>query len=171
MGSPTAAPSSGVLLRGTSVLICIGFAVWVAFAWTHYGERYAMEMDGWRLGGTHLVEISVVAEDRERLACASDRTFGAVRCEYDQLGRSVHTEEASTLSPFNTIKNQLLLGAGLWAAPELRNGTPAGRFTVVCNFHVLGAMRTRLRWQENGGFDPVRESVPAGTLTDCEIPR
>lgn len=161
----------GVLLRGMAVLICIGFALWVVFAWTHYAERYAAAMDGWRLGGTHLVEISIVAEDRERLACASNTTFGSVRCGYDQLDRRVETPLESTLSPFNTIKNQLLLGAGMWTQPVLQQELPRGRFTVVCNFHVLGVIRPALRWQENGPFDRVKDSVPAGTLSDCEIPR
>lgn len=162
---------SGVLLRGTAVLICIGFSVWVVFAWTHYGERYAMALDGWRIGGTHLVEISIVEEDRDRLACASNASFGPVRCGYDRATANARVPLEHRLSPFNTIKNQLFLGAGLWAQPVLRGNLPQGRFTVVCNFHVLGAMRASLRWQESGAFDPGKESVAAGTLTDCEIPR
>ena len=71
-----------VMLTGASALICIGFALWVIFAWTHYGSGYAQAKQGFRLGGTHLVELTLVAEDRERLACASDGRFGAVGCGF-----------------------------------------------------------------------------------------
>lgn len=165
------AMSSGVLSRGTAILICIGFAVWVVFAWTHHAEFYAMAMDGWRVGGTHMVELTVVPEDRERLACASDRTFDGVRCGFDPAGREVEVALADRLSPFNTVKNQLFLGAGLWAELDGKGPLPPGRFSVVCNFHVLGAMRPSLRWQRDARFDAVKDAVATGRLRDCEIPK
>lgn len=161
-----------MLLPGLAALIVVGFAAWVALAWSGHAGAYAMALDGWRLGGTHLVEVTVVAEDRERLTCASDVSFPGATCEYDALRRlRPGVTLAERLSPFNTVKNQLLLGAGLWAAPDLADPLPRGRFTVVCNFHVLGVSRPALRWAEEGEWKPSAESVPTGTLGDCTIPR
>jgi len=160
-----------VLLRGAAVLVCIGFGVWLVFAWSGYGERYAAAMEGWRIGGTHLVEISIVPEDRENLACASDATFGPVRCAYSLSRPPENVPLEHTLSPYNTVRGQILVAAGMWTQPVLKTTMPRGRFTVVCNFHVLGAMRPQLRWAKKGRFDPLKDSVAAGTLSDCEIPR
>lgn len=153
------------------MLICIGFAVWVVFAWTHYGERYAMAMDGWRLGGTHMVELTVVPEDAGRLACASDVAFGPVRCGFSRAAQPVAVDRENLLSPFNTVKNQLFLGAGLWAELAAKGQLPNGRFSVVCDFHVLGVLRPGVRWQASGPFDPVKDGLAAGTLRNCEIPK
>jgi hypothetical protein len=76
------------------------------------------------------------------------------------------------LQPFNTVKNELFLAAGLWQAPILHEPLPAERFTVVCNYRVLGVLRAvSLRWSLTGNFGPVDQSVAVGTLSDCTIPQ
>ena len=80
----TEQPESGVLLQGAAALICIGFVLWLAFSWTNYDEKYAQATQGWRLGGKHLVELTVVREDRTNLACASDALVGDVRCAFGE---------------------------------------------------------------------------------------
>jgi hypothetical protein len=163
----------GVLLHGTAALICIGFVLWLVFAWTNYGEKYAQAMDGWRLGGKHMVELTLVGEDRTNLACASDAEQGGVRCEFaaNNKPRPEAVGEAQRLSPYKTVNGVLLLGAGLWTAPDLEQ-PPRGRFTVVCNFHILGVTRiAAVRWQKSGQLTRVKETLPFGSLESCVIPR
>jgi len=43
---------------------------------------------------------------------------------------------------------------------------------VACNYKVLGVLKSvGLRWAVNGSFDPVKQSVTVGALTDCVLPK
>ncbi len=164
-----------VLMKTVCSLFVIGVVLGLIFAWTGYSNRYAQVTEGWHLGQTKLVEVTVVREDKGRLACSSDVSMQTVRCGYLGNGQpaEAHTQEDShVLSPFNTTKNELFLGAGLWASPALQGPLPTERFTVACNFTVLGVLKSvGLRWTPTGSFDPVKQSVAAGSLTDCVIPQ
>jgi hypothetical protein len=128
-------------------------------------------MQGWRLGGTHLVELTVVPQDRERLACASDGHFDAVRCGFGADKKPVATPVESTLSPYKTVGNDTVLGAGLWTSPGLSK-LPRGRFTVVCNFHVLGVLKSvATRWDKDGAFQREKHGLPVGRFENCAIPQ
>jgi hypothetical protein len=76
------------------------------------------------------------------------------------------------LQPFNTVDSVLLLGAGLWAAPDLKQSLPPSRFSVVCNYNIKGVVRSaRVRFDPGGRFIPLSRTVTAGTLTECMVPR
>lgn len=76
------------------------------------------------------------------------------------------------LQPVNTVERELLLGAGLWTSPDLKETLPPGRFTVVCNFEVKGVVKSvSLRFARTVSFDPVGRTIAVGTLRDCMLPR
>jgi hypothetical protein len=168
-------PPRGVLLYTTLGLLSMGVVLWLLFAWSGYKEKYSQLTEGWHLGGTKMVEITLVREDKKNLACASDKTFGDTHCGYRASGQPFGANaevDAHTLQPYNTIKNELFLGAGLWASPALHGILPAERFTVVCNFRVVGVAKSiALRWAPTGSFNPVDQSAAIGTLSDCVIPQ
>ena len=163
-----------VLVRGSVALILISAALWIVYAWTGYGDRYAQAAAGWQIGGTHLVEVTVVAEDRQRLACASAVTVEGLHCGYRSPRQAFDPnslDDPRQLRPCNPVKSELFLAAGLWDSPKLPTSLPAKRFTVVCNFHVVGVLKSvSLRWGE-GRFAPVHVPLAVGRLTHCEIPR
>jgi hypothetical protein len=167
-------PQSAIV-RPLVSLVAIGAFVWLIFAVSGYGRRYAQMAQPWSKGGTHLVEISLIREDIDNLSCASDVVLEeGVRCNYanDRQRMTPPIDERLMLRPYTTVNHELLLGAGLWSAPDLRSNLPAYRFTVACNFHITGIMKSvSLRWSPTGSFDPVKQSVPAGTLSDCAFPR
>jgi len=156
-------------------LLCTGVALWLVLAWSGYKERYSQQTEGWRLDSTKMVEITLIRDDRKNLACASERSFGGVQCGFHLDGRPfgpTPENDPHILQPFNTIKNELFLAAGLWQAPILRGALPTERFTVVCNYHIVGVLKAvSLRWSPTGNFGPVDQSVAAGTLSDCVIPQ
>jgi hypothetical protein len=166
---------SRVILNTVFGLLCIGVALWLVLAWAGYKEKYTQQTEGWRLGSTRMLEVTLIREDKKNLACASDRTFGEIRCGYARDGKPngpKPDEDAHILQPFNTVKNELFLAAGLWQAPVLKEPLPADRFTVVCNYHVVGVLKAvALRWSPTGNFNPVDQSVAVGTLSDCVIPQ
>ena len=156
-------------------LFIVSFGVWVIFSWIGYGKRYAPNADGWYAGGTRSIEITLVRDDMNNLDCASDVTLGGLHCGYranQQAFESSATPDSVRLRPYNTAEGVLFLGAGLWSSPGLPGTLPAERFTVTCNFHMLGAIKSvELRWAAGGTFSPLKSSVPAGLLSDCVIPR
>lgn len=164
-----------LLVKTVFSLVVIAVVLGLFFTWTGYSSKYAQVTEGWHLGQTKLIEVTVVREDKGRLACSSDVVTDGVHCGYRANGQpfEAHTQDDShVLSPFNTIKNELFLGAGLWTSPALSGPLPTERFTVACNYKVLGVVKSvGLRWAANGSFDPVKQSVTVGSLTDCVIPK
>ena len=164
-----------LLMKTVFSLIVIAAGLGLLFSWTGYAHKYAQVTEGWHLGETKLIEVTVVREDKGRLACSSDVTIEGLHCAYHSNGQpfDAHTQDDSqVLSPFNTIKNELFLGAGLWTSPALPRSLPTERFTVACNYKVLGVIKSvSLRWSVNGSFDPVKQSVTVGSLTDCVTPK
>lgn len=164
-----------VLLYTVFGLLCIGIALWLILAWSGYKEKYSQQTEGWHLGSTKMLEITLIRDDKKNLACASDRTFGEIRCGFSRNGKPFGPkpeEDPRILQPFNTVKNELFLAAGLWQAPVLKEPLPADRFTVVCNYYVVGVLKAvALRWSPTGSFNPVEQSVAVGSLGDCVIPQ
>lgn len=164
-----------VLLYTVFSLLCIGIALWLVLAWSGYKEKYTQQTEGWRLGSTQMVEITLIREDKKNLACASDRSFGDVHCGYRRDGTPkgpLPENDPHVLQPFNTVKNELFLAAGLWQASVLQGELPKDRFSVVCNYSILGVLKAvALRWSPTGSFNPVDKSVAVGTLSNCAIPQ
>jgi hypothetical protein len=168
-------PPKNLLLYTVFGFLCIGVALWLILAWAGYKEKYSQQTEGWHLGATKMLEITLIRDDKKNLACASEKIFSGVHCGYhgnNQTWGTTPDTDAQVLQPFNTVKNELFLAAGLWQSPILQGGLPAERFTVVCNYHVLGVLKAvSLRWSATGNFSPVDQSVAVGNLTDCVIPQ
>jgi hypothetical protein len=164
-----------VLLYTVFSLLCIGIGLWLVLAWSGYKEKYTQQTEGWRLGSTRMLEITLIREDKKNLACASDKSFGDIHCGYHRDGTHngpLPENDPHVLQPFNTVKNELFLAAGLWQAPVLQGELPKERFSVVCNYNILGVLKAvALRWSPTGSFNPVDQSVAVGTLTNCTIPQ
>ncbi len=171
------APDEFAVLRLTLFsLFTIAVIVGLIFAWSGYSNRYAQVTEGWHIGQTKLVEITVVREDKDRLACASDVVVEDIHCGWHLNGTpyEAHTQDdAHVISPFNTVKNELFLGAGLWTSLKAAGiQIPGERFTAACNYKIQGVLKSvSLRWQPNASFDPVKQSVTVGTLSNCVIPK
>ena len=174
-GDQKVEPPRNLLLYTLTGFLSIGVALWLILAWSGYKEKYSQQNEGWHLGATKMVEITLIREDKKTLACASDKSFSGVHCGYQQNGQPWGTTQETdpqVLQPFNTVKNELFLAAGLWQSPILHEPLPTERFTVVCNYRVLGVLRAvSLRLALTGSFGPVDQSVPVGTHSDCTIPQ
>ena len=169
-------PDEFAVLRMTLFsLFTIGVVVGLLFAWTGYSHKYAQVTEGWHLGQSKLIEVTVVREDKDRLACASDISMEGIHCGYHLDGKPFEShsqDDSQVVSPFNTVKNELFLGAGLWTSLAVHGPVPNERFTAACNYKILGVVKSvGLRWQAHSSFEPVKQSVTMGTLSDCVIPK
>jgi hypothetical protein len=164
-----------VPLRALLALLLIGFGVWLIFSWGKYDKMAAQTEQGWHKGTKQIIELTLVREDRDRLSCASNLTLeGGLNCGFDAAfqPRVPPPDPAHLLQPYCNTKNEVLLGAGLWDSPSLRGALPTERFTVACNYDIVGVIKSvSTRWEQNGRFDPSKQALPAGTLTDCVIPQ
>lgn len=166
---------SSVLLPTLVTFYSIGIALWLIFAWSGYDTKYSQTTDSWKLNSTKMIEITLIAEDKGNLACASDANVQGLHCGYNAHNQKVSGEvdsDPQILQPYNTVANELFLGAGLWTSQTLKGQLPGQRFTVMCNYKVLGAAKNvALRWAPKAAFDPLKNSVAVGTLSDCVIPQ
>jgi hypothetical protein len=164
-----------VFWRALSALLCIGFVLWLFVSWNKYSTHFAQSSDVWRVGGTHLIEITLIPEDVRNLACSSDTEFSGLRCGFHRNGSpfgSAGSDDEITLRPYNTVKNELFLTAGLWSSPVMRQGLPKERFSITCNYTIVGVTRSvSLRWGPTAPFGPVQTSVPVGRLSNCVFPQ
>jgi hypothetical protein len=155
--------------------VLIVFGVWVVSAGRHYREEYAQAMEGWRVGGTRMVEITLAKDDKRNLSCAADQVIAGLACGYRGEAHEagpLGPDSAQILRPYNTVGNELFLGAGLWNSSDLRGPLPTTRFTVVCNYHIEGVMKSAMiRFDPAAAFGPVGRTITVGTLTDCLLPR
>lgn len=155
--------------------VLIAFGVWVVSGGKRYRAEYAASTQGWRVGTTRVVELTLARDDKTNLGCASDHAIGELRCGHGRDGQPVGTlsaDQPGMLQPYNTVEGELLLGAGLWTAPDLKQPLPPARFSVVCNYTIKGVMKsTRIRFDATSSFNPLGKTVTAGTLTDCVLPR
>lgn len=163
------------LLGSFLSLLVIGFGVWLVSGTESYREEYAQATEGWRVGSTRVVEVTVVKDDATNLSCASDQEIAGLRCGYrrdkSEAGQ-VSPANANMLQPFNTVGNELLLGAGLWTSPDLKGPLPGSRFSVICNYNIKGVVKSvSIRFNPKSTFSPVGKTVTAGSLTDCVLPR
>jgi hypothetical protein len=165
---------SNVMASSFLWLVAISFGVWLVTAGKRYREQYNQSVEGFVLGGTRMVELTLVASDKHVLACASDIVVDGLHCGYradSSEAGAVSPEDTTMLQPFVTGGGEMLLGAGLWLSPGLKEPFPTGRFAVVCNFHVAGVTRSAaIRFAVDAAFAPTGRLVPVGTLTDCVYP-
>lgn len=160
-----------LLILSLASFCLIGFGVWVFSAGKRYREDYANTVEGWRIGSSRSVELTLVADDMRTLACTSDHAVAGLRCgedgEVPEGG-----PDPQILQPYNTTGSEILLGAGLWACPDMKPPLPPGRFTVVCNYNIKGVIKSAaVRFGRTGSFGPLGRTTTVGTLTECMIPR
>jgi hypothetical protein len=175
--SPAGAVSFGgsgeldLLIRVTLALFVIGLGVWVLLAGATYRREYSGTGVAWHRGAQNFIEITLVREDEVNLACAADATLQGLHCGFRADRTTLGDDDAHVLRPYNTVNGELFLGAGLWSSLASRGRLPANRFTVTCDFEIVGALHSvALRWTRNGAFEPSARSLAVGVLHECAIP-
>jgi hypothetical protein len=175
-GSLRLSRCNALLLSFVSFCLIV-FGVWVVSAGKRYREEYAQGQgtEGWSVGSTQSVEVTLVRDDKRNLGCASDQVVAGLHCAYRRDGKAAGAsgpDDAQLLQPYNTVGSELLLGAGLWTAADLKKPLPPTRFTVVCNYHIEGVVKlASIRFDAAAPFAPVGKSLTAGTLSDCTLPK
>jgi hypothetical protein len=170
---PSPISPEGILFRSFVALLVLFLFAWFAYRFAGFGKSEVAPFEGMRVGKANYVEISLIRADVQNLACASDIDVDGLRCGFHDSGTPQSgLDEAQTIRQYNTIKNELFLAAGLWAQPVMQGPLPSERFSVLCEFHQVGALKNpKLRWSPTGAFQPVERTLVVGRLAKCVIPR
>ncbi len=143
----------------------------------------------WATGSRHVVDITLITKDADRLACASSKTFEALHCQFTHQKRrqgrrpeqAVDDNQRHIIQPYRTaIGNHLLLVAGMWDTPALafrRHREPARavaenklqRFIARCELEFLGNFeQVEVQWST--GKDWFSEkNAPVARALDCQV--
>jgi hypothetical protein len=171
--SPSPLSHQGILFRSLVAFLILVLLSWFTYRFVGFRGSGIAPFEGMRIGNVNYVEISLVREDIQNLACASNIELDGLRCGFQDQGTPQSgLSEAQTIRQYNTIKNELFLAAGLWAQPVMQGPLPTERFSVVCEFHSAGALKNpKLRWNPSEAFKPIDRTLVVGKLAHCVIPR
>ncbi len=128
-----------------------------------------------RLGKGQTVELTLVAADRDNLACGSATVIDGLRCGFDGEGKpwpagAAPSGPGTTLQPYTTTDRKTVLAAGVWDDPALeKSKLPAKRFKVRCDFSPVGeAVSPKVRWAK-GPFKDATGSWRVGRVSKCAV--
>ena len=129
------------------------------------------------------IAITLISTDAKALACWSSEDPSGRHCSFqsptEQWAKPSTTSRPAaedTLAPYKTTDDELLLIAGLFQQPTLRErlnidpptfGVEHIRFVANCKLHIEGKLKEiNVRWATNGQWQQQKD-VPFGGVTSC----
>jgi hypothetical protein len=168
-----AAPPDRRIARILAVLVLIGLpALLLLLAGPDRGAKQA-RTSKFAVGQKFDVEITLVATDKQALACASKETVAGTHCAFEDSKtpwKGGAGDDKTLLRPYNTTAQEPLMIAGLWSEPALAGQLPAQRFSVKCSYSVDAKIsKPSVRWQTNGQWIDETIEWPVGTVSRCAM--
>jgi hypothetical protein len=169
------APQGGTSLGKSMILFVViigGLAA--GFAILGREEQVGPPKPKWTTGQTVDVEITLVKNDRQDLACASANEIGGKHCAFEANNKAWskgdNTDDKKVLKPYTTTDRVQFTAAGLWSEPALAPAKlPGSRFSVKCKYKVEGMLKNvSVRWESTGQWYPGNEWY-AGSVSDCKL--
>jgi hypothetical protein len=170
-----AAPQGGSSLGKSMILFVViigGLAA--GFAILGREEQSGPPKPKWSVGQTVDVEITLVKNDRQDLACASSDEVGGKHCAFEgqnkPWSKGDSADDKKLLKPYTTTDRVQFTAAGVWSEPALApEKLPGSRFSVKCKYKVEGMVKNvAVRWESTGQWFPGNEWY-AGSVSDCKL--
>jgi len=182
------AASSKAVTLGAVLLVLIVGGVLVSFAISKGGDepahgkraapaREAPPPASWKEGEQVDVELTVLPEDKENLACASTLDVAGRHCGFENAttpwskpSEAGTDDDKHLLKPYATTGRERLLAAGLWSEPALAANLPPKRFSVKCKYTIEGRVKgPNIRWGKSGPWKQMGNDWFAGVLSGCTV--
>jgi hypothetical protein len=147
--------------------IAVGFAILGQ-------EPSAIQKPKWAAGQTVDVEITLVKNDKQDLACSSPDEIGGKHCAFEAnskpWSKGDNNDDKKVLRPYTTTEHLQFTAAGVWSDPALApDKLPATRFSLKCKYKVEGTLKSLgVRWEQTGQWFPNNEWY-AGSVSDCKL--
>jgi hypothetical protein len=176
------------------MLAAAGFLVMIGILAPKYlqefAERYtakfetvldrAAKQDQWQPNQSVEVGITLIAADYDKLACAYDKPVGGVHCQYKneteiwpaEPDAPLDNNKKDIIQPFSLVPdNQLILLAGIWAAPTVAyriHQEPdsvaqkrQARFIAKCRIRPIERVQNvSIRWNTGAAWGKAAVVVP-----------
>jgi hypothetical protein len=175
-GSDAKSESSGLgLFRVRNLVIAaVAVALLASVALTHRREKSE------RAGEVLDADITLVTADRNDLDCVSSEEVDGYACGYSDEKTARKIDESKKLRPYMTLDRQMYLIPGLFLesaiAERYKTEPPAKprdqlrRFTAKCKVTILDEIDgVRVRWTQNGPWQPSANDVPVATVSQCRV--
>jgi hypothetical protein len=171
------APAKGGSLSKSMLLFFVlvgGVMLVVAVVTNGNSGQDAPPKPKWKTGETVDVEITLVKNDKQDLACSSTDEIAGKHCAFEAnnkpWSKGDNTDDKKVLRPYTTTEHIQFTAAGLWSDPALApDKLPAMRFSVKCKYKVEGTVKSLgVRWEQTGQWFPNSEWF-AGGVSDCKI--
>lgn len=177
---PPERPQGKPLARGLAMLVLIGVPVaLLLFSGRERGGggKAAGGLPNstrWAVGSEQNIDITLVAQDRTNLVCASTEEVAGKHCEHearDKRWSKGPTDDKVALKPYRLAgTNDPVLISGLWSEPTFKAGLPGERFTAKCKLKVEGKMKKPVvRWNPGETWYDEPFDWPTGTVSNCTI--
>ena len=128
---------------------------------------------GWKVGQTVDIEITLVANDKRELSCASSEEVNGRHCAFEApnkpWSKDPSQDDKKTFRPYTSIDNMQFVAAGLWSEPSLATNLPAARFSVKCKYTVEGKLNAPTFHWESGWEGQPRGEMFAGVVSGCIV--
>ncbi|MFT3769706.1 MAG: hypothetical protein QM820_30075 [Minicystis sp.] len=168
-------PQQGASLGKSMILFVViigGLAAGFALLGSEKHQEQAKPK--WKVGDVADVEITLVKNDRQDLACASADEINGKHCGFEAnnkpWSKGDNADDKKLLKPYTTTDRVQFAAAGVWSEPALSGDKlPATRFSVKCKYKVEGMLKAMsVRWESTGQWFAGNDWY-AGSVSDCKI--
>ena len=172
-GRPVPVRKGGSL--GKSMLLFVIIVGGLTAAFVLFGESSSSgpAAPKWKVGESPDLELTLVADDKTKLACAAPEEIAGARCAFEDKTQARPAgdtaDDKKLLKPYTTVDHVQILAAGLWSDPALTGTLPPTRFSVKCKYKVEGKVKSSwMRWDIGGSWNEVKD-IYAGSISGCKL--
>ncbi|MEO5729977.1 MAG: hypothetical protein ABI134_21725 [Byssovorax sp.] len=172
-GRPVPVRKGGSL--GKSMLLFVLIVGGLTAAFVVFGESSSSgpAAPKWKVGESPELELTLVADDKTKLACAAPEEIAGARCAFEDKTKARPAgdtaDDKKLLRPYTTVDHVQVLASGLWSDPALTGTLPTTRFSVKCKYKVEGKVKSSwMRWDIGGNWNEVKD-IYAGSISGCKL--
>lgn len=170
---PVAARKGGSLGKSMILFVVIVGGLAAAFALLGTESSSGPAAPKWKTGDVTDLELTLVADDKKNLGCASSDDIAGAHCAFEDKtkpwSKGDNADDKKLLKPYTTVDHVQVLASGLWSDPGMTGTLPTVRFSVKCKYKVEGKMKTAaIRWNGDGPWYDSKD-LYSGSISGCKL--
>jgi hypothetical protein len=170
---PVPARKGGSLGKSMILFVLIVGGLAAAFALLGQESSSGPAAPKWKTGDTADLELTVIADDKKNLACASTDDVAGAHCAFEDKAKPRPSgdiaDDKKLLKPYTTVDHVQVLASGLWTDPGMTGTLPTARFSVKCKYKVEGKMKAAaIRWAIDGQWYDSKD-LYSGSISGCKV--
>src|SRR5512132_358439 len=172
-GRPVPVRKGGSLGKSMILFVVIVAGLAAAFALLGQESSTGPAAPKWKVGESPDLELTLVADDKKNLACATPDEIGGAHCAFEDKtkpwSKGDSADDKKLLKPYTTVDHVQVLASGVWSDPALTGTLPTTRFSVKCKYKVEGKMKAAsIRWASDGPWYDSKD-LYTGSISGCKL--